>query len=200
MTADAPDGLDWHVPDPFQVSGEQGDFAVGGTALVPIDLKNGDELLIGYGVTGVTADPPTAATIGDQLPHADVYFLHVDFETAGAVTLLHPSATALALTVVDPSAVATLAWDDFGATTVTLDGLATPLFLSAEQTGGRLVFGLLGVATVESTTPTTCTIAPSTLWGDGVYEVTGVAEGACTVRGTLGTLVADWTGDVVPAQ
>lgn len=200
MTAATFDTLDWHVPDPFQVSDEIGDFAAGGTALIPIDLKDGDTLLIGYGVTGITADPASAATIGPQVTHGDVYFVHVDFETAGAVSLLHPEATALALTVVEPSAITALEWDAFGATTVSLEGTATPIFLDARQANERLVFGLAGVATVQTTTPTTCSISASTLWGDGVYEVSGIAAGPCTVSATVGTLTAEWTGDVAAAQ
>jgi len=194
LSATEPDTVAMRFPNPFNLSDGNGVFVHGGTALVPFDLKAGDATLIGYGLPGFSADPPSAATFVDPMTTEDVYFLHVTFDQAGSVTLKHDLAEDFPVTVVEPSDISTLSWQDFGGSDSIPVGTPTVLFLKAEESDGTLVFGLQGLVTVASSTHDVCTVRPSDLWGDGTWAVDLAAEGTCTVTATLGDLQDTWTG------
>lgn len=186
------DTVELRIPNPFNLTGGEGVFLEQGRAHVPYDLKAGESMLVGYGFPGFTATPAEAATLTDGLAEQDLYFQHVTFHSAGAVTLGHALADDLAVTVVPATDVATLEWKNFGGTEGVEVGTELLLFLEAKTTGGAFVLGTDGAASVSTADEAVCTVAHSDLWGDGIYELSALTAGSCEVTASLNGLTANF--------
>ncbi|MCA9518449.1 MAG: hypothetical protein KC635_26120 [Myxococcales bacterium] len=164
--------------------------AEGGTAYFGVTLMDAtSRTLVGYGQFPVTITPSSA---GAAKASTDVAHLAVTFTETGAVTLEPLGESALEVTVVPVTDIATLAFEVSAAQAITVNGSGL-VVVRGEKDDASKVFGLSNLATVTATTPDTCRVEASPRLGDAVYTVYGKASGACALTATLGALSADAT-------
>ena len=149
----------------------------------PVTLKDASgKLLIGYGNLPVTVDPATAGSKVDRVDAAHVY---LTFTELGDVMIRPQNGTPVPIRVIDPADVATL---DVGPilgndlpTELKLDSFGW-IAVKGTTSAGDPVVGLADVATVTSETIAVCKIESEVVLGDGVFRVTPLAAGDCTVQ------------------
>ncbi len=173
---------------------------VGGRMALAVALRDaGGGRLTGYGELPVVirADPPEAS---DAARFVGQGFIRPTFLAEGPVTLTPGAGEGFALEVVAPSALVDLELRGLQSLTSLAVGESASGVLRGLTNDAATVAGLDGVVTLAAA-EAICRIVPNTKLGDGVFEVTAVASGTCTITGTVagaGGYTEQWSFQVGP--
>jgi len=156
----------------------------GGTARFFVTLKNAsDKLIVGHGALPIAVEPSTAATF---IATPDVGFVDLQMNETGSVALKPEGAPELIFDIIAPELVTGLDLRGLDVTSI-LRGAAILITLRGTTDLADKVVGVASLATFTSATPEKCTVTAAPRLGEGVFEIKGLAAGACQVGATYAT-------------
>jgi hypothetical protein len=168
---------------------------VGGRMRLFMGLRDAnDRHLAGYGAAPVTIEPRSAATI---LETTDVGFLDVRPGAAGALTLSPQGGQAVNIEVIALEDVTSLELRGANVANIKVGAFILTNLRGVTDAADRVV-GVADLATVASDNPEICDVVAAPRFGEGAFEIKGLAEGSCRVNATLGALAVRHDFNVIP--